>query len=156
MPRLEKRFKDSFMLLKTLSIVYPIFLKIVYFRTFKIAHGRFLPGQILLMPGSYVGTGGIIIIKPHGSLCIGKDTYIGEYCNIRVDKKIQIGSGCKIGQFVTIVDGDYKFGNKLTYSRRTSKNVKIGNNVFVGANACILKNASVPDDAVIPCLSTIK
>lgn len=144
------------MLLKLLSIIYPIFLKIVYFRNFKISYGRFLPGQVLLKKGSYVGYGGVIIMNPKAKLVIGPNTYIGEYCNIRIDKSIKIGSGCKIAQFVTIVDADYKFKNKLTYENRKIKNIVIGNNVFIGAQSCILKGSQIPDKEIIPCMSVIK
>ena len=144
------------MFLKLLSILYPIFLKIIHFRSFKISYGRFMPGQILLNKGSYVGYGGVIIMNPKAKLVIGANTYIGEYCNFRIDNSVKIGSGCKIAQFVTIVDADYKLDGVLSYEKRIIKDVVIGNNVFIGAQSCVLKGSNVPNKEIIPCMSIVK
>lgn len=135
-----------------IRILYPMYFRIRHFRRFKAKYTRFLPGSIHLGRNVFIGSGTIIHIKPGGKLLLGDNTYIGEYCNLRIDKKIEIGCDCKIAQFVTIVDADYILGQKLDYANRSVAPIKIGNNVFIGAQACILKGSRIMDNEVIPCL----
>ena len=108
----------------------------------------------MLGKGSSISAGSIVSLALGAKLYVGDGVYIGEYCNIRCDKEIRIGENSKIAQFVTIVDGDYKFGSDLGYSERNVTPIIIGKNVFIGSHCCILRGAKIPDYEVIGALSS--
>src|ERR1043166_2038064 len=67
---------------------------------------------------------------------VGKNTYIGEYNNIRAaDSRIEIGDNCMISQFVSLISINHKSTkngllllNGLDYEKR---NIYIDNDVWV-------------------------
>ena len=126
-----------------------LFFYLKYFPRFNCSVFR-CDGFFCMESGAYVGRGSILLISNNATLKIGKNTYIGEYSNIRVDKEIHIGDNCKIAQFVTIVDGDYDFRLKpLSFKNRKISPVYIGNDVFIGSGSVILRGCRVKDQSVI-------
>jgi acetyltransferase-like isoleucine patch superfamily enzyme len=102
--------------------------------------------------GVGVERGGEITAVNGACVRIGNDTYVGNYCNIRSDKSIEIGEKCFLAQFVSIVDGGYKFKgsvNALSRSEYETKSVRIGSNVWIGTGAVILPGVSIGDGAVV-------
>lgn len=109
-------------------------------------------GTLSLRAGTCIERGGEISVGSGATVTIGDDTYIGNYCNIRGDKNITIGEGCYVAQFVSILDGGYKFKNKLDALSRDdyeTKSVRIGNNAWIGTGAIILPGVYVGDGAVV-------
>lgn len=87
-------------------------------------------------------------------LILGKNTYIGEYNNIRVaGGEITIGSGCLISQFVTIVSSNHQIekDKPIISQKWTTDNnfVHIGDDVWIGASSVILPGVTVGKGAVI-------
>jgi acetyltransferase-like isoleucine patch superfamily enzyme len=92
----------------------------------------------------------VVIVEKGAELIIGKDVYIGHYNNIRCSKRIVIGSGTKIAQFVTIVDLNYDVSKKyLNFNEAIKKEVIIGENVWIGSNSVILAGVTIGNHSVI-------
>ena len=144
------------MLNKLIKVIFPYIFKFLNWPRFRANICRFSPGQIRLGKGSIVSSGSIIILDKDANLIIGENCYIGEYCNIRCDKLIEIGNGTHIAQFVTIVDADYKFGNEINFKKRNKLPVKIESNSFIGAHSCILRGSYIKKNSIIEAMSKIK
>ncbi|MDD2889016.1 MAG: acyltransferase [bacterium] len=104
--------------------------------------------------GSLIGRGCEIIVDETASCYIGDNVSIGSFSNIRCNKKIEIGSGTLIAQFVSIIGGQYKYKKKdipIVKQGFTTWDVIIGKNVWIGAGVMILPNSSISigDGAVI-------
>ena len=143
------------MYFKIRTIVKSTFIRIKYFPRLNCAYLR-CSGNIIFGKNVYIAPGGIIDVQHGACLIIGPNTYIGEYCNIRVDKTITIGENCKIAQFVTIVDADYIFAGKyIDHKSRNISPVSIGNNVFIGVGSSILRGSYIANNSIIPSMSKI-
>lgn len=127
----------------------------IHFRRFRARYCRFGPSQLKLGRNSFIASGSIIKMLPGAKLDIGQDCYIGEYANIRCDKKIKIGDNVHIGQFVTLVDADYAIGGHIEFSDRITSPIIIGRNTFIGSSSCILRGSKIPQDSIIPALSKV-
>jgi len=88
----------------------------------------------------------------NAKIIIGENTWINNSLSIICEKStIDIGSNCRIGGNVTILDSDF---HHLNYLIRDSGEhqalpIKIGNNVFIGNNVTILKGVVIEDNSVI-------
>ena len=140
---------------KVIAIFYPVLFRILYFRRFRARYCRFGPGQVKLGSNSMVANGTIVKILPGGQLDIGEDCYVGEYANIRCDRKITIGNNVHIGQFVTMADADYSFGSRINFSKRNISEIVIGQNSFIGSHCCILRGANIAENSVIPAMTKL-
>ena len=127
----------------------------IHFRRFRARYCRFGPSQLKLGRNSFIASGSIIKMLPGAKLDIGQDCYIGEYANIRCDKKIKIGDNVHIGQFVTLVDADYAIGGHIEFSDRITSPIIIGRNTFIGSSSCILRGSKITQDSIIPALSKV-
>jgi len=108
--------------------------------------------SLLLGAGVCVERGGEITSVNGAVVSIGDNTYIGNYCNIRCDKSITIGRNCYIAQFVSIVDGGYKFKTRSSTIARSdyeTKPVAICDNVWLGTGVIILPGVQIGEGAVI-------
>ena len=70
--------------------------------------------------------------------------------------KIDIGSNCKIGANVTMMDFE-AHGTKSTKRNQIGKvgHIKIGKNVWIGNNSIILKNVTIGDNSIIAAGSVV-
>ncbi len=87
-------------------------------------------------------------------LIIGKNTYIGEYNNIRAGGgRIVIGDKCLISQHITITAANHSIhqGMYIVDQPWSTVNnyVVIGNDVWIGANALVLPGVKIGNGAVI-------
>ncbi len=87
-------------------------------------------------------------------LIIGKNTYIGEYNNIRAGGgRIVIGDKCLISQHITITAANHTIhqGMYIVDQPWSTVNnyVVIGNDVWIGANALVLPGVKIGNGAVI-------
>lgn len=107
---------------------------------------------VTLSSGVCIERGGEVTSVNGATVTIGDNTYIGNYCNIRSDRRISIGNDCYLAQFVSIVDGGYSFKKKESaISRKDYRTnpVIIGNNVWIGTGVIILPGVKIGDGAVV-------
>ncbi len=87
-------------------------------------------------------------------LIIGKNTYIGEYNNIRAGGgRIVIGDKCLISQHITITAANHTIHQGMYIVDQPWSTVNnyviIGNDVWIGANALVLPGVKIGNGAVI-------
>ncbi|MDN2675097.1 acyltransferase [Janthinobacterium sp. SUN026] len=92
--------------------------------------------------------------KRGGSLSVGKNTAINEYCNIRASGcDIRIGNDCLFGQFVTVIGNNHGIdASSLIRDQPWDMKkcgVSIGNDVWLGAHSIILPGVDIANGAVI-------
>jgi serine O-acetyltransferase len=84
---------------------------------------------------------------------IGKGLYVGHFGGIFINKSVEMGENCNIGQGVTVGTlGVGKQGSPIIGSNvyigtgaKILGDITIGSNVKIGANAVVVKN--IPDNA---------
>ena len=83
-------------------------------------------------------------------LCIGDDVHIDQGASIGVTERVTIGTGCRIGPHVQIMDNSF---HSLEVERRDerppSRPISIGDNVWIGPMALVLPGASIGSDCVV-------
>jgi maltose O-acetyltransferase len=107
---------------------------------------RFGNGEIMLQPRT-----------TEAEIVIGQNTIFNNNTVVCAVKSIRIGSGCRIGDCVSILDTDFHEINPATrdHSVGVVKPVSIGNNVWIGSRVMVLKGASIGDNAVIAAMSVV-
>jgi acetyltransferase-like isoleucine patch superfamily enzyme len=136
--------------------VFKIFiLKVTKFRSIDFSSKLYFI-TFPIFPKKFKLHSGIVIVEKYAELIIGENTYIGHYNNIRCSKRIVIGKGTKIAQFVTIVDSNYDITKKhLNFNEAIKKEVIIGENVWIGSNSVILAGVSIGDNSIIAAGSVV-
>lgn len=100
--------------------------------------------------------------REKGELTIGEHCFFNTNTSITCVEKITIGSYCKFGNNLVIVDHDHNFkeknsdGRNLSVREFASEGITIGERVWVGANCVILKGVTIGDDAVIGAGSIVR
>jgi acetyltransferase-like isoleucine patch superfamily enzyme len=123
-------------------------------------------GNIVLSENIIIGAFNVIYAintsnsKIEGKLEIGKNTYIGEFNNIRAaGGEIIIGDDCLISQYVTIVASNHNIKRNLKILEQGWDELKtgivIGNDVWIGANSVILPGVHIGNGAVIAAGSVV-
>ena len=110
-----------------------------------------------LRNGMRVGKNTVIepttIIIHADKIRVGRNTYIGDYCNIRpVDEEIIIGNDVQIAQFVSIIGANHRYEDKnmkISSDNLVSEKVVIEDNVWIGANAVITPGVTIGRGAVV-------
>jgi maltose O-acetyltransferase len=107
---------------------------------------RFGNGEIMLQPRT-----------PEAEIVIGQNTILNNNTVVCAVKNIRIGSGCRIGDCVSIMDADFHEINPATRDRSAGavKAVSIGDNVWIGSRVLVLKGASIGDNSVIAAMSVV-
>lgn len=93
-----------------------------------------------------------VVIDPGADLKIGEGVYLGCFTNIRCNSKVSIGARSQLGQFVSLVGGNYRvgpMGEEITHSDFRPAPVVIGENAWLGANVVVLPGRTVGDGAVV-------
>ncbi|MES2294524.1 MAG: hypothetical protein V4527_14570 [Pseudomonadota bacterium] len=106
-------------------------------------------GTLRLGKGSLV-SGGVVVIGPGAVLDIGDQVYIGHFCNIRVQERVTIGDGCKIAQFVSIVDHDYDFRSSDWAHQFRVNEVVVGTQTMIGTGAILLRGVTIAPNSIVP------
>ena len=113
---------------------------------------------VALGVNSSIGHGTVIAIKPGpagpGALRIGRQTYVGEYNNLRSEgAELVIGDHCLISQFVSLIATGHAYALRGTLigeqGTGDKAGVTIGDDVWVGAGAVILPGVAVGRGAVV-------
>jgi len=109
-------------------------------------------------PGSSLGAGTVVAIKPEGGipggLRIGRNTYVGELNNLRAEgSEIVIGDDCLISQCTSLISRGHAFERRdlriAEQGAGPKRGVTIGNDVWIGANVVVLPGVRIGDGAVI-------
>ena len=90
-----------------------------------------------------------------GKLEVGDTCFFNHNCSITCMKKVKIGSNCKFGNNLVIVDHDHNYKKKGDQHLLKSP-VTIGKNVWIGSNVVILRGAVIGDNAVIAAGSVVR
>ncbi len=111
-------------------------------------------GKIRL--GSYNQNRGFLyLVADGGRIRIGNHCFFNTGSCITSTESVQIGSGCKFGNNLVIVDHDHNFKN-IGEDEFISSPVVIGDNNWVGANVTILRGTHIGNGCVIGAGSVIK
>ncbi len=112
-------------------------------------------GAIRIDDKAYIENGVRIRAGFNGSISIGEQVRIHDYCFIYAHDHLVIGENTMISPQVFITDFNHKFSSSK-YSRKLkslggyeSKRVTIGNNVWIGAQSVILPGVTIGDDVII-------
>lgn len=89
----------------------------------------------------------------NSSITIGENTMINNNANIvAVEKDIEIGQNCYIGQNFKCYSSDFhgiKKEDRNNPEKIKNASIKIGNDVFIGNDVTILKGVEIGDNCVI-------
>lgn len=90
----------------------------------------------------------------YGRIEIGKNTWIGQYNNLRAGGgDIQIGCGCLISQFCSIVASNHGHSRGIPIKSQgtdpTRRGVVIGDDVWLGAGCAVMPGVTIGDGAII-------
>lgn len=114
--------------------------------------------SVALGVNSSIGHGTVVAIKPGpagpGALRVGRQTYIGEYNNLRSEgAALSIGDHCLISQFVSLIGSGhaYELRERLIDEQGVPDKVglTIGDDVWIGAQVVVLPGVVVGRGAVI-------
>ena len=92
----------------------------------------------------------VMIVDNSGMLTIGSHVYFNEDAMISCKGRIEIGSGCKFGPNVKIIDNNHKFDSVNGVSdQHKAGDIFIGENCWIGTNVVILKDTKIGKNCVI-------
>jgi acetyltransferase-like isoleucine patch superfamily enzyme len=108
-------------------------------------------GSLELGRWSWVGHG--CKLRCHeGEVSIGAKTVMGQECTISAFQHVSIGRECVIADRVMMIDFDHgmvEVERPIRVQGIYKRDVRVGNNVWIGYGACILRGVTVGDNAVI-------
>jgi len=93
-----------------------------------------------------------IVVSQDAILRIGSNCYIGRSCNIRCNEKIIIEDDCRLGQFVSLIGGQYDVLNHRNppgQSDFITAPITIGKGVWLGAGSIVLPGIKIGEGAVL-------
>jgi acetyltransferase-like isoleucine patch superfamily enzyme len=135
----------------------------------KLRHGRRLvtdglcfvgPGvRLEIQPGarlvlgrwSWIGHGCKIRVH-EGEVRIGAKTVLGQECTISAYQHVSIGRECVVADRVMLIDFDHgvvEVERPIRLQGIYKRDVRVGHNCWIGYGACILRGVTVGDNAVI-------
>ncbi len=100
---------------------------------------------------SWIGHGCKIRVH-EGNVSIGAKTVLGQECTISAFQHVSIGRECVIADRVMLIDFDHgmvEVERPIRLQGIYKRDVRVGNNVWIGYGACILRGVTVGDNAVI-------
>jgi acetyltransferase-like isoleucine patch superfamily enzyme len=100
---------------------------------------------------SWIGHGCKIRVH-EGVLDIGAKTVFGQECTVSAFQHISIGRECILADRVMIIDFDHgmvEVERPIREQGIYKRDVNIGHNVWVGYGACFLRGVTVGDNAVV-------
>jgi acetyltransferase-like isoleucine patch superfamily enzyme len=112
----------------------------------------------ILFTGGHVSVGPNVIFRglmlraefgavSGGVITVGEDTFINEGSSIVAHHSVQIGTNCRIGEFVGIFDTDHHAVDSAKNVRFAP--VEIGNNVWIGRAAIVLPGVRIGNNSVV-------
>jgi acetyltransferase-like isoleucine patch superfamily enzyme len=100
---------------------------------------------------SWIGHGCKIRVH-EGNVSVGAKTVLGQECTISAFQHVSIGRECVIADRVMLIDFDHgmvEVERPIRLQGIYKRDVRVGNNVWIGYGACILRGVTVGDNAVI-------
>ena len=143
------------------SMVYLIYCYIrtkLYYRSARLIRFPFRLrcfGELLGCVGLTTGKDCRIDIFENGSLKIGDNVQINDFCHIACASSIDIGNDTLIASRVFITDHDHDIFDIPSKTKLTCQDTVIGNRVWIGEGAVILKGVSIGDDSIIAANATV-
>ena len=113
---------------------------------------------LLNQAGYQIGEGTKIVgpIFNTGTLCIGRDCWIGRDLTIHGNGMVTIGDCCDIAPGVTFLTGGHQIG---TQGRRAgvgeTYSIHVGSGTWIGARATILGNITLGDGCVVASMACV-
>jgi acetyltransferase-like isoleucine patch superfamily enzyme len=106
-------------------------------------------GKGMIRMGSYnQNRGNLYLVADGGKIEIGDHCFFNTGCCVSAVDSIRIGSGCKFGNNLVIVDHDHNFKDD-NGPEFISSPVEIGDNNWIGANVTILRGTKIGNGCVI-------
>jgi acetyltransferase-like isoleucine patch superfamily enzyme len=100
---------------------------------------------------SWIGHGCKIRVH-EGELDIGAKTVFGQDCTISAFQHISVGRECIVADRVMIIDFDHgvvEVERPIREQGIYKRDVNIGHNVWIGYGACFLRGVTVGDNAIV-------
>ena len=100
---------------------------------------------------SWIGHGCKVRVH-EGELTIGAKSVLGQECTISAFQQISIGRECIIADRVMMIDFDHgmvEVERPIREQGIYKRDVRIGHNIWIGYGACVLRGVTVGDNAVI-------
>jgi maltose O-acetyltransferase len=106
-----------------------------------------------------LGSGEIMLQArtPEAEVVIGIENWFNNNAAIIATRRVVIGNGCQIGDYVSVIDSDFHEINPTTRNQTSGKAspVTIGNNVWLGSRVMVLKGVTIGDNSVIAAMSIV-
>ncbi|HEV7492909.1 acyltransferase, partial [Baekduia sp.] len=107
--------------------------------------------RLVLGRWSWIGHGCKIRVH-EGEVRIGAKTVLGQECTISAFQHVAIGRECVVADRVMLIDFDHgvvDVERPIRLQGIYKRDVRVGHNVWVGYGACFLRGATVGDNSVI-------
>jgi acetyltransferase-like isoleucine patch superfamily enzyme len=115
--------------------------------TLEIARGA----TLTLGRWSWIGHGCKIRVH-EGEVSIGAKTVMGQECTISAYRHVSIGRECVIADRVMLIDFDHgmvEVERPIRLQGIYMRDVNVGSNCWIGYGACVLRDVTVGDNCVI-------
>jgi acetyltransferase-like isoleucine patch superfamily enzyme len=110
------------------------------------------PGARLFL-GRWTWIGHGCKIRVHeGEVRIGAKTVLGQECTISAYQHVSIGRECVVADRVMLIDFDHgvvEVERPIRLQGIYKRDVRVGHNCWIGYGACILRGVAVGDNAVV-------
>lgn len=93
-----------------------------------------------------------ITVSQGSRLCVGDRVYVGGHVNMRCTGTILIDQGVRLGQFVSLIAGEYEFGKRaIPIGQQGFRNgtIEIHSGAWLGAGVIVLPDVKIGTGAVI-------
>ena len=107
--------------------------------------------RLVLGRWSWIGHGCKIRIH-EGEVRIGAKTVMGQECTISAYQRVAIGHECVIADRVMLIDFDHgvvEVERPIRLQGIYKRDVHVGNNCWIGYGACILRGVTIGDNAIV-------
>ena len=107
--------------------------------------------RLVLGRWSWIGHGCKIRIH-EGEVRIGAKTVLGQECTISAYQRVAVGRECVIADRVMLIDFDHgvvEVERPVRLQGIYKRNVQVGNNCWLGYGACILRGVTIGDNSVV-------
>lgn len=110
-------------------------------------------GHVKIGSDCLLGAFAAISTAKTATIKIGNKVSINQGTHLIAYESIEIGDGCRIGEYVCIRDANH--GELSSNQSMQTKKITIGNNVWIGAHAVVLKGVQIGDDAIIAAAAVV-
>jgi acetyltransferase-like isoleucine patch superfamily enzyme len=107
--------------------------------------------RLVLGRWSWVGHGCKIRVH-EGEVRIGAKTVLGQECTISAYQHVSIGRECIVADRVMLIDFDHgvvEVECPVRLQGIYKRSVRVGHNVWIGYGACLLRGITVGDNAIV-------